>query len=197
MKPFTWILGITLLLSACSLFDRNRDRPVPEPEPELPPITNEGANTFGCRIDGEVWVPESNHLLRPRLSGTFGLKTFRLVARQIDTDDTVEEGVSIYLEQVVEPDTFWLSQIDTFICCNFPKPPENLAGYYRYNGSEAFEYGTSNPPYAGYVVITSMDTLTRNERRHIAGVFSFTAKDTASGRIVEVREGRFDVRLNY
>jgi len=25
--------------------------------PELPPITQEGANTFGCLINGEVWLP--------------------------------------------------------------------------------------------------------------------------------------------
>jgi hypothetical protein len=35
----------------------------PPPGPEvidynvLPPITQEGKNTFGCKIDGEVWVP--------------------------------------------------------------------------------------------------------------------------------------------
>ena len=27
------------------------------PPATLPPITQEGKNTFGCKVDGEVWVP--------------------------------------------------------------------------------------------------------------------------------------------
>ncbi|MBS1947911.1 MAG: hypothetical protein JST47_09105 [Bacteroidetes bacterium] len=26
-------------------------------EPQLPPITQTGANTFGCKVNGKVWVP--------------------------------------------------------------------------------------------------------------------------------------------
>lgn len=28
-----------------------------KPSTTLPPITQEGKNTFGCKVDGEVWVP--------------------------------------------------------------------------------------------------------------------------------------------
>jgi hypothetical protein len=28
-----------------------------DPEPSLPPITQEGKNTFGCKINGKNWVP--------------------------------------------------------------------------------------------------------------------------------------------
>ena len=28
-------------------------------EPDLPPETQAGANTFGCRINGRVWVPQA------------------------------------------------------------------------------------------------------------------------------------------
>ncbi len=28
-----------------------------DPEPSLPPITQEGRNTFGCKINGRNWVP--------------------------------------------------------------------------------------------------------------------------------------------
>jgi len=35
--------------------------PIAEETPyELPPITQEGANTFGCLINGEVWLPASD-----------------------------------------------------------------------------------------------------------------------------------------
>jgi hypothetical protein len=28
-------------------------------EPQLPPITQTGAGTFGCLVNGDIWLPES------------------------------------------------------------------------------------------------------------------------------------------
>jgi len=50
---------------------------------ELPPITLEGLNTFGCKIDGEILVPKdgfSNSLIG-------GGKTNSLQARLVTRDD--------------------------------------------------------------------------------------------------------------
>ncbi len=46
----TWLLAVPLLWPGC-------DKPNDCPELKLPPLTTEGLNTFGCVIDGEVWVP--------------------------------------------------------------------------------------------------------------------------------------------
>jgi len=46
----TWLLAVPLLWSSCN---KNNNCP----ELVLPPITTEGLNTFGCKVDGEVWVP--------------------------------------------------------------------------------------------------------------------------------------------
>src|SRR5688500_14167723 len=43
-------------LFAGTLISCQDDPPAPPPEPTLPPITQTGENTFGCRIDGEVWL---------------------------------------------------------------------------------------------------------------------------------------------
>jgi hypothetical protein len=51
MRNFLLFFSLTLLLGACELF------PEAEPENVLPPITQEGANTFGCKVNGEVWLP--------------------------------------------------------------------------------------------------------------------------------------------
>ena len=53
----TWLLAVPLLWGGCDkpLFQPNKDN-TEEPE-ELPPITTTGENTFGCLVNGEVWLP--------------------------------------------------------------------------------------------------------------------------------------------
>jgi hypothetical protein len=53
MRNFLLFFSLTLLFGACELF------PEAEPENTLPPITQVGANTFGCKVNGEVWLPKN------------------------------------------------------------------------------------------------------------------------------------------
>ena len=52
MKTIFTILAITSLAfaSSCNLFDN---------DPELPPITTEGKGTFGCYINGKIFLPKA------------------------------------------------------------------------------------------------------------------------------------------
>lgn len=45
------MLSMTALLTACACTKNSTP-------PQLPPITQEVRNTFGCLIDGEVFYPE-------------------------------------------------------------------------------------------------------------------------------------------
>ena len=64
-KPITTLLSI-IALSSCvwSCNDKESDPdPIPSPpvtEEQLPPITTTGAGTFGCKVNGKVWVAKSN-----------------------------------------------------------------------------------------------------------------------------------------
>jgi hypothetical protein len=51
MKNTKILVGLLLAysLNSCSLFG--------DTEPQLPPETQEGKNTFGCLINGKVWIP--------------------------------------------------------------------------------------------------------------------------------------------
>src|SRR4051812_21228056 len=54
MKPVRFLLTVPLcylLLTCCHTKD---------PEPDLPAETQTGANTFGCRFNGQAWIPEAN-----------------------------------------------------------------------------------------------------------------------------------------
>jgi len=58
MKQLLSILIIIILLPSMSV--ECEDPMAEEPPYELPPITQEGANAFGCLINGEVWIPGSS-----------------------------------------------------------------------------------------------------------------------------------------
>ena len=49
-----------LLLLSISLSSMQCEKEKEEPEPTLPAETQTGANTFGCLVNGEVWLPRSN-----------------------------------------------------------------------------------------------------------------------------------------
>jgi len=50
-KIYFYAVFLALILSSCQLFKEE------EPAPELPPITQEGLQTLGFKVDGQIWVP--------------------------------------------------------------------------------------------------------------------------------------------
>jgi hypothetical protein len=180
-----FLFALPLFLSSCFLFDN--DRPVPEQQ--LPPITNEGANTFGCRINGEVWVARSSHILFPKISGSFGAKTFYVTGQQYNSKDSINEVISFRIEDIAQPDTFYMGDWRR----DFPASNGGFIDFL--SGSEYYTRGFDTNSYSGKVVITSMDTTPRAANRHIAGIFWFTAMDTINQELVDISEGRFDFRL--
>jgi len=64
MRKINLILLIILPLLALQC---NKD---PEPIEQLPEATQTGKNTFGCLVDGEVWLPKGN-FHRPRLTSEY------------------------------------------------------------------------------------------------------------------------------
>jgi hypothetical protein len=50
---FCWLLAVPLLWGGCGKEGNC-------PERKLPPITTEGRNTIGFKLDGEVWTPHVN-----------------------------------------------------------------------------------------------------------------------------------------
>lgn len=51
--PLYLALGLLTQCSSCKDAD-------PSPEEQLPPITQTGANTFGCLLNGQPWTPQGN-----------------------------------------------------------------------------------------------------------------------------------------
>lgn len=155
---------------------------------KLPPETQEGANTFGCRINGKKWVPTGkrntfNGSMFPGVNGGFfkiGLDTtFYLYIRAYKD----EESVQLWARNVTKAGKYELKYL-TETKPNALTPPNY--------GSVHFgdEYVTTNV-YTGWVNVTKADTLTGV----VAGTFEFTAVNRRDpSKTLRVTDGRFDVK---
>lgn len=158
------------------------------PPDELPPITQEGNNTFGCRINGEIWVSYYScsgmsanpcgeiaadvHQINP--SGPL-LLSLNIAIGQKKKDNSLT-GFSIHT-----PMNQGISSVGNKIdslTINFQDPTIQL--YYNYNyysKSEKFE-------------ITRLDTI----NKIISGIFELTLYKSPSDSL-KITDGRFDLKF--
>ncbi|RYY39986.1 MAG: hypothetical protein EOO08_07985 [Chitinophagaceae bacterium] len=173
------VLGAALLaLSGCS-----------KKVTDLPEATESGANTFGARVNGDLWAPQKAGIMAtaPILEASFaGADSYVLHARNFSKSPT-ETEFEIYLHNVTAPGTYQLNQ-------NTELRPNHTASY------ASFVERTFTPTHQwmttaqtpGTVVITKLDKVAHV----ISGTFSFRGTDQiGSASVLDVREGRFDMTI--
>ena len=157
---------------------------------ELPEATQTGANTFGAKIDEEIWTPRpfsglvNSTILEARYSGTGGL----LINASDFSSSPTETEFEIYIHQVNGPGTFLLNQ-NTDI---FPLSTANYGYFVKRKFSPLNEWIT-DATHQGYVNITRYDTAARI----VSGTFEFTGGNIDSTtNSIHVTGGRFDIRIS-
>jgi hypothetical protein len=170
--PLYLILAV-LTLSQCGKKD---------PAPQLPLETTTGAMTFGCKIDGRVFVPR-NYYTRTGLyvqyvnlgSGKGGGYFLNIPAA--DWAGKPIEGVSI------TTDSLLVQEGKTY-------PFQNAKGTARafYFADPEYHKRDQDP---GELTITRFDPV----QRIISGRFHFVGTHESTGKQVRVTDGRFDVRF--
>ncbi len=183
MKKFLLSLILLLTLSCC---DKDDDKPKSELE-KLPPATQTGANTAGCLVNGQVFLPKGSSQFGPALSCFY----------QQDQDGyhfglsiNNKENKSLYKTvqfttnpiQLVENTTYVL-ELKTDNGSNYNS---NFGEYYTLSFDGDKYYITTNV-YIGELKITKLDT----QQKIISGIFWYDA--ILSGEKIEVRDGRFDM----
>ncbi len=177
---------LLLFLLVTSLWACNKEEPI-KPAPPidytvLPAATQEGKNTFGCKVNGQVWVPRV----------PLGTVTSR------DKEATVWEsdltGSGRILCNLVDKE--W--QIDnwlviTFGYTDFKKGSyckEVVFGKFRTTNGKYYRSDYQPLP-SNCVVITKIDTL----NNFVSGTFNFTlfADSLNTGNKIVISEGRFDL----
>ena len=161
------IIILSAFLTGC-----DRDKDSTTKKDVLPAITQEGKNTFGCKVNGEVWLPQasSNKLTSSYQNGVFIMNAIR------NTDDYSEGfGISQYFLQET---IFNLNNYDAGVVYN---KSNQVIGFHSF---------TTNAVNVGVLNIIKLDTT----EGIISGTFYFDALDTTTNEVVHVTDGRFDVK---
>lgn len=155
-----------------------------EKGPELTPITQDGRNTFSCKVNGKVWVAERTpDLARPKeaIYGGFtqppGIDTINIFLRAYRPDGT---GIDLYLRSIKIGVHHLNANSSPYSI--YPQP------YGSYYSTEKILFITATGA-IGSVKISKADVKTGL----LAGTFEFEAV-TSSGEIVKVSDGRFDIK---
>ncbi len=186
MKNIFFLLVMIAGLMAC---DKDDDQSSNDPIDQLPKATQTGSNTVGCLVNGEAFLPKGGGLAGNKncfyqyVEGGyyFGLKF-------TNSDGNILRAVNLFTKnsQIAENQTYLL---DT---PRFPDDELGKGGGYNYYTSEPYtetQYLTT-PEVTGEMSITKLDF----ENHIVSGTFWFDAINE-DGKLVEIREGRFDMNF--
>jgi hypothetical protein len=164
---------LLLILSFLALAD-GCTKPVP-PGPQLPPITHEGKNTFGCKINGKIYITSG----KPTMFNGSGTE---------------------YLYYV--DSTFWIHgevlnpkyDVQINFKYRFPENYNRLTDSIHGNrGHVETTFSTSNNYlYDTDSFRTGYVNILYNAANILSGTFAFDAINS-TGDVMHITEGRFDI----
>jgi hypothetical protein len=181
MKKYQTFL--TCLLASLLLGASCKKTNTPEPEDQLPPATQIGANTFGCLVNGKVYVPKgSDGTTKPNLRKiyeTFNNKPQLSVMTYQVVSNLFNGEMGFGIDSLISIGNYASS--NTKNKTGYGGPFFNNCGISGFD-TTTYRYGTYS--------ITKLD-LTNGI---ISGIFNCTIKPNNCDTI-KITEGRFDLKL--
>lgn len=175
MNPICYFLISIILFASCES-NYGPDPVDPNKPPELPPLTMEGKNTLGCKINGQNWVAyvglntvgdQAFRMGYDSTTGHFGINSW-----WINKDRTIHQkvGFESYLNNNI------LGQYTLY---------RDIASPDFINGFRYFWIDKN--------LNNQLDIIFYNkEKKIISGTFEFTVIDTVNADTLVITEGRFD-----
>jgi Family of unknown function (DUF6252) len=167
MKPLMLLL-FPILLSGC------------KKDEGLTKATQEGANTFSCKVDGKLYKAQIEGIsfsgATPITVHNFETDGFTLSTIDSRVGESVVTRILIQLPYLQTTGSYELSAFPSY-------------GQYKLNYSTAPLYRT-NATHTGVVNISRCDVV----KEIYSGTFSFTAVDQNTGEVIKITDGRFDVK---
>jgi hypothetical protein len=167
----------------------------------LPDLTTEGKNAFGCKIDGQIFIPKRKVIgspySNPILKATYVYDEYYFNGYHLSifaNNEVLKKYISIELVGGVNP----LVEGNTYpISVN---QDNNIHGFYEHWGetidngngtgfTPVYSFYTDNSHY-GELEIIKLDT----ENEIISGRFWFNCKEINTNTISHLTEGRFDLK---
>ena len=173
---------LTGCLFLCLLYSCKKD------VAELPADTETGANTFGAKINGELWVPQglgtipANNLLESQL---FPNGDLRIRARNFASSPN-ETEFDMFITGIIAPGTYLLNK-------NVSYPALSASfGYYVKRKLTPIDEWITSSTISGSVTITKLDVV----NHIVSGTFQFNAASIYTpSQVLSVTDGRFDLKV--
>lgn len=153
---------------------------------ELPAPTQTGANTFGLKLNGTMWVPQGfagipdDNLLKARLLGDV-----LIITAQNFSSSPTETQFDIHIKGITGPGTFALNTNT-----GYPNDLTTYAYHVKRRLTPLEEWITSAAQ-TGSVTVSKLDTAAHI----VSGTFQFNAENmTDASKTISVTEGRFDLK---
>ncbi len=154
-------------------------------EDKLPPATQTGANTFGCLVNGNAWVPTGRGVgsgIYPTAGGFYA---------------NVDNSLNIFIKAYSENEIFQVFLKHAIAIGDYPLNkntaimpgaifPESY-GSYSINGQEDF---ITDSLHTGIVQITYADTV----KGIVSGTFEMQLYQKNTGKVINITKGRFDYK---
>ena len=156
--------------------------------PKLPEATQEGKGTFGCLVDGKLWLPYVQHTLDSKLEAEYSATGGGIFHLRAEQEPEGKPYQYIHLS-VLNPAGVLLTPGTYTVATGF-----------RGSLEADHEYISS---VAGPATLTITKVEPRTEKMHtggevrytiVSGTFTFEATHAAAGHKTTLTEGRFDVK---
>ncbi len=165
------------------------------PPPALPPVTEEGKNTFGCKINGQVWVPYLH------CSAFTGSETeLGYIIKPVNTYSTLPISIWLQAGNYANGKTVFSFQ-QNYSLSDHIYGPGNIIDSLIINFSSGLSSIYSNfqiyPPQntTRYLQISKLDTI----NNIVSGTFAFTLYSITGVAnnldSVVITDGRFDLQI--
>jgi hypothetical protein len=154
-----------------------------EEEILLPKSTTEGLNTFGCKVNGKIWLPRQGlGIPSPQSVSSFynsSLRRFDLIGVQGGN----EESIRLYVENISKVGKYNLVVSDKLF------PDLYLT---TYDGNYVDDQYVLFSGATNELNITRLDTI----QKIISGNFQVELKGIKNRKIVKLTEGIFDIKYD-
>ena len=174
------ITAITFLLLTAMSCKKNKDNQ----NDLLPPVTQTGANTFGCLVNGKVYIPKGysgTGTPNPKISLEFfnGKLILGIVTNQLENGNSVGFVDIYFFDSVLSPGIY-----------NYPDKMNFSIGWSKVINNCFTPAGDTTVKKWGDAVITKFD----NANKIVSGNFNCKFK-TQTCDTVFITNGRFDFKF--